>query len=107
MPERTDDAQPDDYVLRRDLPHDPDLGPEEEPGPGRAVRPAHLHPSILLAVVAGGVAGTLGRYELALAWAAPAGRFPAAIFFINTTGALLLGVLLTVLVRPPVHHRTL
>ena len=92
--------------LGQGLPHDPDLGPEGERGPG-IDRPGGIPPMVLLAVLAGGLAGTLGRYELALAWAPPPVGFPAAIFTINTSGAFLLGLILTVLVRPPLRHRSL
>ncbi len=54
---------------------------------------------MLAAVAAGGFLGALGRYEVGLAWPARPGSFPAATFTINTSGAFLLGLLLTVLLE--------
>jgi CrcB protein len=53
---------------------------------------------VLAAIVAGGFCGTLGRYEVALAWPSGRGRFPAAIFAINTSGALAIGFVLALIV---------
>jgi CrcB protein len=47
----------------------------------------------------GGFLGTLGRYELTLAWPGPASGFPTATFVINTTGAFLIGLVLTVILE--------
>jgi CrcB protein len=54
---------------------------------------------VLLAVAAGGFLGALARYELQLAWPVGGGRFPASTFVINTSGAFVLGLLLTVLLH--------
>ena len=54
---------------------------------------------VVAAVTAGGFLGALGRYEVGLAWPARAGRFPAATFTINTSGAFVLGLLLTVILN--------
>jgi len=43
--------------------------------------------------------GALGRYELGLAWPVLPGHFPASTFVINTSGAFLLGLVLTVSVE--------
>jgi fluoride exporter len=106
VPDEEDLSPSHDYVLRRDLPHDPDLGPEGETAVDGPV-PSRPGPLILLAVLTGGLAGTLARYEVAISWAAPAGHFPEAIFAINTSGSFLLGLLLTALLRPPPHFRAL
>ena len=56
-------------------------------------------PNVLAAIASGGFIGTLGRYELGLAWKPHAGGFPWATFTINTSGALLLGLLLTLVLE--------
>jgi len=92
-----------------DLPLDPDLDGQEldgqeprPPSPGR-------HPSSLAvwvrragalgAVFVGGALGTGARDALESAWPAAPGHFPTATFVINTTGAFVLGAVLTVLVE--------
>lgn len=90
------------------LPLDPDLDPGSGP-PGRAGPPApggtrrrtplpvrRSHPGILVAVAVGGAVGALARYEVELAWPVGTGHFPVATFVINTSGAFLLGLILTV-----------
>jgi CrcB protein len=52
---------------------------------------------VLGLVVAGGAVGTTLRYLLESAFAAPAGTWPWATFWINVTGALALGALLEAL----------
>jgi len=77
------------------LPVDPDLAPvDASEGAGR-----RYPPDVLAAIAAGGFLGALARYEVGLAWPAHAGRFPAATFTINTSGAFLLGLLLTVILE--------
>jgi CrcB protein len=85
------------------------LDPDYEPGPqghpptgeprrapGQVGRAGRRHdPRALLAVLIGGMLGTLGRYELGLAWAPGPRQFPFALLVINTSGAFLLGVLLS------------
>ncbi len=91
-----------------DLPIDPDLDSGDTAEPSRTHRPSAVpvhraHLAVLGAVAAGGFVGTLGRYEVAIAWPAGAGHFPAAIFVINTSGAFLIGLLITVIaerIRP-------
>lgn len=61
-------------------------------------RPAHLRWRYLAFVAAGGAVGTGLRQTLTLLIPTVAG-FPIGTLIINTTGALLLGVLLTVLTR--------
>lgn len=82
-------------------PVDPDLEPGDAAGPGRGHRRApvpvrRLHPGVLLAIAAGGFLGALARYETELSWPVRPGAFPASTFVINTSGALLLGLVLTV-----------
>jgi fluoride exporter len=90
------------------LPVDPDLSPDDtsEPSLGRA-RHAHVRRSrqirVLIAIAAGGCLGALARYEVTLSWATALGHFPWATFTINTSGALFLGVVLTVILSHP--HR--
>jgi fluoride exporter len=71
------------------LPIDPDLAAS----PSIRVRPA-----VLAAIVAGGFVGSVGRYEVVLAWPSTTAHFPAAIFTINTSGAFALGLLVTLIV---------
>ncbi|MGH9088697.1 MAG: fluoride efflux transporter FluC [Acidimicrobiales bacterium] len=89
-----------------DLPIDPELGPDDVAGPSpehrRAlgpVRPHRAHPVVLAAIFAGGFLGTLARYSVGRAWPTPVGHFPTDIFVINTSGAFVLGLLLTVLLE--------
>lgn len=60
----------------------------------------------LIAVAAGGALGTLSRYGIAQAVPAGNDGFPWSTWSINVTGALFLGVLLTVLTerRPPTPY---
>ena len=62
---------------------------------------------VLTAVGLGGLLGTLGRYEVGRAWPAGPRGFPAATFTINTSGAFLLGLALTVIVGRLAHTRYL
>ena len=75
-------------------------GPAEEDtlGKARAHRPVHLHPGLVLLVVAGGIAGALGRYGLSTVLPSPGG-WPLPTLAINLAGAFLLGVLLEALAR--------
>jgi CrcB protein len=87
------------------LPIDPDLDPDDPGEPSRAHLPAphtrdrRLHPAALAAIGAGGFIGAWGRYELTLAWPVSVHGFPWATFVVNTSGAFLLGVILTALVE--------
>lgn len=86
------------------LPIDPDLEPTDpsEPAGGRRRVPVPVrrsHPGVLLAIAAGGFLGALSRYEVELTWPARPGQFPASTFVINTSGAFLLGLILTVAIE--------
>ena len=76
------------------LPIDPDL-PADAAGTSFGV---------IAAVALGGFIGAVGRYELGLAWPTPAGHVPWSTFTINTSGAFLLGLVLTMLVRRGRHN---
>jgi CrcB protein len=95
----------------RDLPVDPDLAPDDpsEPSPahvhGTRVRRSR-HPTVLLWITGGGMLGALARYEVELAWPTHGG-FPWATFVINTSGALFLGVVLSMLLAHPAPPRAL
>ena len=82
------------------LPIDPDLDPDDpgEPSKGHvraAGERSRLVPPILLAIAAGGFIGAWGRYEVGLAWPVAPGTFPVPTFLINTSGAFVLGLVLT------------
>lgn len=88
-----------------DLPIDPDLDLDDPRAPAQSHR-AHTAPPvraraprILAAVFAGGALGTVARYALESAWAQPPGHFPVTTFVVNTAGAFLLGLVLTVLLE--------
>jgi CrcB protein len=94
------------------LPVDPDLDPDDPAEPSRDHRSHTPHPSrvrlnALAAVFIGGAVGTVARYEVSHQWPAGAGHFPTATFVINTTGAFLLGLFLTLLLRGGRSHRVL
>jgi CrcB protein len=87
------------------LPIDPDLDPDDPGEPSRGHVPAphtrdrRLHPAALAAIGVGGFLGAWGRYELTLAWPVSTHGFPWATFVVNTSGAFLLGAILTVVVE--------
>jgi len=60
---------------------------------------------VLAAVGGGGVAGALARYGLQEAWPHDVGGFPWATFWVNVSGCLLIGVLMTVLAEVAPGHR--
>jgi len=83
------------------LPVDPDLDPDDpsEPAPGHRRVPVPIrrsHPGVVVAIAAGGFLGALARYEVELTWPVHPGRFPSSTFVVNTSGAFLLGLVLTV-----------
>ncbi|MCL4445721.1 MAG: CrcB family protein [Actinobacteria bacterium] len=87
-----------------DLPIDPELDPDDPGEPSRDHRRSsgHVHrakPGIVAAIACGGFVGTLGRYEVLTALPARAGHFPIGTFLINTSGSLLIGFVLTLLVE--------
>lgn len=89
-----------------DLPIDPELGPDDESRPSpehrRPAVPVHhhrAHPVVLGAIFVGGFLGTLGRYGVGHALPSASGHFPTATFVVNTSGALVLGLALTVLLE--------
>lgn len=86
------------------LPVDPDLAPDDPGEPSLAHHPIpHIHRgrqhAVATAIGGGGFIGTLARYGVGMAWHTPSGRFPWATFAINTSGALLLGIVLTLLLE--------
>lgn len=95
-----------------ELPIDPDLEPDDARAPSTSHHPhtaesrAARAPWVLVAVFGGGALGTLARYAVEQAWSQPATHFPTTIFLVNTSGAFLLGVVLTMLLeRHPSHGR--
>jgi fluoride exporter len=65
-----------------------------------------IHWAIVAAVFGGGFFGGLTRYCLGLAWPAPKGSFPWAVWTVNTSGAFILGLVLVVVleVLPPTTY---
>ncbi|MGH8996804.1 MAG: fluoride efflux transporter FluC [Acidimicrobiales bacterium] len=93
-----------------DLPVDPDLAPDDPGEPSRThVRAAPVarwrRLDVLGAILAGGFLGALARDQAELAWVTAPGRFPWATFTVNTSGALFLGVVLTLLLKHPGRFR--
>jgi CrcB protein len=95
--------------VTHDRPVDPYLDPDVDPDdPSQArSRLPRLPLSHVAVVFAGGVLGGLARYGLVSAWPASTASFPTAILVINTAGAFLLGVLVTVVAlrAAPAHLR--
>jgi fluoride exporter len=85
------------------LPIDPDLAADDPaaPAPGRRPGPPvhRAHPKVLAAIALGGFIGTLGRYVLSVNWPGGPTGFAWAIFAINTSGAFLIGLVVTVIVE--------
>jgi fluoride exporter len=86
------------------LPVDPDLAPDDPGEPSLLHHPGpHIHRArqgfVVGAVFVGGLFGALGRYELELIWPAAPGHIPWATLLINTSGAFLLGLVLTLLLE--------
>jgi CrcB protein len=93
-------------ALGRDepLPIDPDLEPDDPSAPGTAHRPAAVgihrrDPRVLGWIALGGFLGTLARYGVVRAFPTASGGFPWATFAINTSGAFLLGLILTTILE--------
>jgi CrcB protein len=104
-------APPDPDVDRHAAPTDPDVdlhAAPPDPDVDRhlpAVR-SELHAPVLAAASAGGVAGALARYTVAIAWPHPPSGFPWSTFVINVTGCFLIGILM-VIVTEVVTHKPL
>jgi fluoride exporter len=75
-------------------PIDPDL---PEPRAVGQRSPFNLVNLILVGV--GGALGTLARYACSVTWSTSPGTFPMTILLVNLSGAFLIGVTLSVLVR--------
>jgi fluoride exporter len=75
-------------------PIDPDLPPQQGAGP---LGPFSFTNLTLVGV--GGALGTLARYACSVTWPTPASGFPITILLVNLSGAFLIGVILSVLVR--------
>ena len=54
---------------------------------------------VVLVILVGGFLGTLCRYELSSHWIQSGSSFPLAIFTVNVTGSLLIGVVLTTIIE--------
>ncbi len=68
---------------------------------------APVDPRVLAVVFVGGVVGGLARYGITRAWPTPGDGFPWATFAVNTSGALVLALLLVVLAERRPGHRYL
>jgi len=86
------------------LPIDPDLAPDDPAEPSITHVPStsrHRGPTAaqLVAILAGGLLGTLARYGVDRAWPTPHGGFPMSTFVVNASGAFALGFLLTLILE--------
>lgn len=68
----------------------------DQPGSTESALPAYRWP-VLVAVAVGGVIGALARFGLQEAFPTDAGEFPWATLVVNTTGCLLVGVLMVLI----------
>ena len=75
--------------------------------PAQRAELRHRPWDVLLAIALGGVAGAEARYGLDEALPHAAGDFPWATLLINTTGCLLIGVLMVLLLELTSPHRLL
>ncbi|WP_141575999.1 fluoride efflux transporter CrcB [Actinomadura sp. WMMA1423] len=60
---------------------------------------------VLAAIAAGGALGSLARYGLGSAFPHEAGEFPWAVFWVNVSGCLLIGVLMVLVTETWQAHR--
>ncbi|SNS37475.1 fluoride efflux transporter CrcB [Actinomadura mexicana] len=60
---------------------------------------------VLAAIAAGGALGALARYGLGTAFPHRAGEFPWAVFWVNVSGCLLIGVLMVLITETWRAHR--
>ncbi|WP_329091038.1 fluoride efflux transporter CrcB [Actinomadura citrea] len=60
---------------------------------------------VLAAIAAGGALGALARYGLGSAFPYRAGEFPWAVFWVNVSGCLLIGVLMVLVTETWRAHR--
>src|SRR6476660_5691277 len=82
------------------MPHDAHRGPSDEPlDPDFEPEERRHRPDVLSAVAIGGAIGAFARYEAGLEWPVGAGSFPTTTFVINTSGALLIGLLVVLIVE--------
>jgi fluoride exporter len=75
-------------------PIDPDLPPQQRAAP---LGPFGFVNLTLVGV--GGALGTLARYACSVTWPTPSYGFPTTILLVNVSGAFLIGVILSALVR--------
>jgi CrcB protein len=80
--------------VRDQEPIDPDLPPQQGAAP---LGPFSFVNLTLVGV--GGALGTLARYACSVTWPTPSYGFPTTILVVNLSGAFLIGVILSVLVR--------
>ena len=72
-----------------DEPLDPDYEPSER----------RHRPDVLGAIALGGSIGAFGRYEASVHWPVAPGTFPTTTFLVNTSGSLLIGLLMVLIVE--------
>jgi CrcB protein len=80
--------------MPRDRPDDGARPDDRRVDPELAERGRRTDPLVLLAISAGGVAGTAARYAIGRAFPAGAGGFPWATLAVNLTGSFVLGAFL-------------
>ncbi len=94
----------DEQQIAAAEPIDPDVPAVSKAGP----HPGVARERVVVAVVsAGGVLGSVARYEAGLWWSTPAGRFPWTTWGINVLGCALIGVLLVLVSDVFTAHRLL
>lgn len=62
-------------------------------------------PAVLAIIAAGGVVGAEARYGLSVWWPHAPGQWPAATWWVNISGSLLLGALMVLLTEVTSPHR--
>jgi CrcB protein len=84
---------------------DPDVNLENVDPDLQVTPPSSRSPGLLAAIATGGILGAEARYGLGVALPHTDQQFPWSTLVINVTGCLLIGVLMTVLLRMPSPHR--
>lgn len=60
---------------------------------------------MVTAVAAGGVLGSLLRYQATVLWPSPLGTFPTTVLVVNLVGCLVIGVFMVIITELRATHR--